>query len=715
MADKSSLDVLTGDLGLDPIEAASPPAAVATPQTSHDVLYGDLGLDAKDINAPELTERQRDIITRWGLDTRKFTRQNAPIETAEGLRDPQTGELVVGGRLEKARHENEWGPAQAFANGALQGLGPKLQAFTASMQPGAPADAYDQAKAHYETERANYNAARPLTGTGAEIGGALTTGIPATLLGAEAVGAGGALAARAAPRAEPAINFLTGAGGQGLARSANPITRFVASPVTRAASLATAGSEVGAGNAILSQNLSDEPLSDQVRQGAEWGAGLGVGIPAAWAGLRTSGSAVKAAAEPFYQSGRDAIVNRLLYEHAGPQTSPLAQVYGSHELVPGSVPTLAQAEANPGLSALERAVRNAPEGANRPFVERDFQNNMARDAALREMEGDQLSLEAARTERDQATRPLRMRALQNAPDTDAAPVVGLIDKILQSPSGQRDDVVSNLGKLRKKLVTGTTTDAVGNPVEVYQNDPRQLYGIRKSIGDLLERTNTSDAGKSAQVATRELMAVKGGIDRAITKVAPDFDKYLQTYAEMSKPIDAQELLQKMNFRTASGNVTPGLMNRATNQIGDMRVARGVNQAKSLDPEQVATLRNIRDDVVRSENTQLGAARGSPTWQNMASANALAEAGLPVGVLGGLYSHNPLIAALGYGVKKAYSAQDSVLRDQLIQSLLNPNTAIQTPARVLNPAMPVNRLIPYTVPVSAHVNKLLAPPAVNEAP
>ena len=187
------------DMGRNGAPAAK---SATTPDPDVAALYADTGYTPPKLpkGQRELTEAQRDTVTRWGLDPRKFTGQTAPIESAEGLRDPQTGELIVSGRAPNAGNKGqEWGTAQAIANGALQGLGPKLQAGLESLRSDAPAGAYDQAKAHYEAQRGAFNEAHPYAGQGAEIGGAVVSGIPLMMAGGGALNAAGRAAADAVP------------------------------------------------------------------------------------------------------------------------------------------------------------------------------------------------------------------------------------------------------------------------------------------------------------------------------------------------------------------------------------------------------------------------------------------------------------------------------------------------------------------------------------
>jgi hypothetical protein len=73
--------------------------------------------------------------------------------------------------------------------------------------------------------------------------------------------------------------------------------------------------------------------------------------------------------------------------------------------------------------------------------------------------------------------------------------------------------------LRKKLVTGTNAD--GSPI--YQNDPEQLWGIRKALDTALSPAARGTASDQ-QLAANQFMQVRPLITAAIEKAAPGFDK-----------------------------------------------------------------------------------------------------------------------------------------------------------------------------------------------
>ena len=140
------------------------------------------------------------------------------------------------------------------------------------------------------------------------------------------------------------------------------------------------------------------------------------------------------------------------------------------------------------------------------------------------------------------------------------------------------------------------------------------------------------AGKDsseAQHATGELLEVKKALDDAIEPVAPGFGDYLSTYANMSKPIEAQQFLQGKDLTDATSSQFS--LNKTKNlllTIQRMQSAPGANAAKSISPEQMQGLQALHSDLQRQANSMLGVGKNSATMQ-LINGNALLN-----GVTGG---------------------------------------------------------------------------------
>jgi hypothetical protein len=501
-----------------------------------------------------------------------------------------------------------------------------------------------------------------------------------------------------------------------LASSQNPKTALAGNitggvlGMTAAAGLAPSAI-MGSGATILRQGLTAMPanalinaVDSKVRGGSNSEAAVagGIGAAAGFAGPyiteggRRLGKGIVGAIEPFTPKGQSDIADRYLAKIAA--GGPLK--VDATEYVQGSKPTFAQATANPGLATTERAIRDIRPN---PFVAREAENAAARVDSFNALRGDELSLDNLIARRAAVSDPVREAAFLNKTPTDPSNVVGKIDEILASPSGQRDVVVSALNNLKKKLIITpekVLEDGTVKPA-VYQTDPEQLYGIRKAIGDMLSpMSKGTEANK--QLASRELQQVMTELDTSIESGAGGFQRYLKTFSDASKPIDSEKFLQKANVFDAKGNVNLGPIDRLIRTIKDAKRANGTNQAKNIADTTVSSLENIRKDLLRAQNSSLGKSIGSNTFQNLATANAANQMGVPLAIFDTLNA-KPGTAVAMYFLRKAYSAKNDAIIDEIVNKLLTP--ALPTSKAFLggnalnqNKVSGVNKLIGGAVPV-----------------
>lgn len=560
-----------------------------------------------------------------------------------------------------------------------------------------------------KASRAQYAAANPGAGLQGEIsrvgGNILGTAAPLAKVG-QAISAGGnailsairgtPAIAKAAPAAQAAGNFVAGNSGL-LSRMAN------------------LGIQGGAGAALLSGS-SDTPLLEQIGTGAA----LGSLIPAGAALLTGGKNVAQSLTRPFTEGGRTKMAEKLIADEAraaqggagafpagtqvpqvnpaltqsappvGPGFSPEnalnAAARGGRtaanfdEIIPGSRPTLAQATGNAGIAALERAAISRSPNA---FNELQQANNAARMDFFNGLRGNTQTLEQAIATRDETALPLLKGALANARPANANPVVSEIDSILASPDGKRPAVRSALDRVKQNLV-----DQTGN----LETDVAQLYGVRKSINDQLERVAGRD-NSEAQQASKQLLQVKSALDDAIEGSAPNFKEYLKQYAALSKPITSQQYLQGLELTDqTSSALTLNKVKAAINKIEKSRKGPGANEAKDLSDEQLNGLKALHADLQREANSAKGMARGSNTFQNLAT-NQLIEAmgggtvagavtpaaigtglGYLIGGPGGAALGGVAGSAVGNAVGGAVRARAPDVEAKLINLLLNPNGA-----------------------------------------
>ncbi|NMX39357.1 transglycosylase SLT domain-containing protein [Pseudomonas veronii] len=506
--------------------------------------------------------------------------------------------------------------------------------------------------------RADYDARNPdpgVQGMASRLAGNVG-GVMAPIAGVEAAAVQGGRAlgnALGNPQAlATAGNFLRGQGGNLASR------------------IAYGAQQGAAGGALLSGGQPDTTLGESTGLGAL----LGGAVPIAGSVLKAGGGALRSMIDPFTEAGQGRIAQATI-DRLGSRGPTVAD---TTTYVPGSVPTLAQATKNPAIAGLERYVQNVDQI---PLTAIKDANNVARMAHLERISGTPQTLADAVTAREAQALPKLQASLQGAGPADTKPVISEIDKILASPSGQRDSVVNALSKVRAKLDLGENGA---------QSDVAQIYGVRKSINDQLETVAGRDNSSAAQ-ASRELIQVRDSLDSAIERAAPGFGDYLKTYADLSKPINAQTFLQKAVLTEQSGSgPTLAKVNSLLNQVKKMRAAPGSNDAKALSQEQLDGLYALKKDLVREAGSAKGLPLNSATAQNLATANMMQSimpgplGMIPMGPesIGGALGYalgGPLGFGMGAGagnaMRQAMAGQNPAIQARLTELLTNPNTVI----------------------------------------
>lgn len=191
---------------------------------------------------------------------------------------------------------------------------------------------------------------------------------------------------------------------------------------------------------------------------------------------------------------------------------------------------------------------------------------------------------------------------------------------------------------------------------------------------------------------------------------PEYGQARQTFADLSRPINAMEVGQAIQARAtnpASGNITPSAFARA---LTDDAARTATGQANTtLDrvfmPAQLQQLNAISDDLGRAQFAQTaGRGVGSDTVQKLAYSNMLNQAGVPT-FLRNFAPGQAVGNVLAQGSQALYSRANQRLSEQLALALLDPRQAATLMERA-NPAAR-NRL--------AEALRLIATPATLGLP
>lgn len=305
--------------------------------------------------------------------------------------------------------------------------------------------------------------------------------------------------------------------------------------------------------------------------------------------------------------------------------------------------TLAEESLDPGVARLERNARSTGRG----FDEMDRANNLARVESLRGIAGTPQDMAAAQLEREANSMPF-LKAAKRATGADTSTLLRQIDRAHGLYEGRPavQSTLSDLAQLLQRPATAAEKRASPNwPDRVPRDEVAQLYNVRKTLGDLLSGKLAAEK-PAAQAATRELMMVKNGLDRAIGKASPEFRGYLTAYKEGSRNIDRMKLGQQLidggsgsaiiDPVTGAPVLTPAAFSR---QAGDLDAAAakatGFRKAKAsnlLEPEDMAAIRAIEDDLQRKAFAgSAGSGGNSHTFERQALENrigAQAASGIP---------------------------------------------------------------------------------------
>jgi hypothetical protein len=333
-------------------------------------------------------------------------------------------------------------------------------------------------------------------------------------------------------------------------------------------------------------------------------------------------------------SGTDRRAAEILAREA---TAPQTLTY-QQSAVPGVRLTLGESTQDPGLMALENAMRARNRGA---FEAIDQSNNAARVSQLGRIAGNETDMAAAIEARDAASSGLRDAAFREG---DATAQAARDRSALML--GNRGDA---LRPLREQVSAMSAQNASRPSVQAAVRDVDRalenagdsvgsLYKVRQYVGDLLEGKAGGDKGY-AKAASRELMQIRDALDEQLAQRAPSFPEYLQAYRQASRPINRMEVGREVLQRSSGavpdqlGNpvLTPAGVMRATGDLDAIAAkATGFKKAQAaeiLSPEDIGAIRAIQDDMVRQASRQRSGTVGSQTAERLAIGDRIAKQSL----------------------------------------------------------------------------------------
>lgn len=533
-------------------------------------------------------------------------------------------------------------------------------------------------------------------------------------------------ASQAEPRYNPTDGmsgtekFLAGAGkafvdaGRGIGQLVGLVSgQDVAEARQRDAALMDTGAGLAGnvvGNLAVTAPTVAIPAAATVKGAAAIGAGLGLVQPAAdladravnvglggaagpvgLAAGRALGGAwegAKAIAAPITPGGRERIVGSTLQRFSDDPAAAaqaLRGPIGGRSLVPGSLPTTAEASGDVGLAQLQRSVQSGDPALNSRFTERAASNQRARVAALDDIAGDDVKREAADAARRTNAQALYDKAFGQVLDPAALTPAQqtTVDELLKRPAMQRA-----IAKGREL--------AAESGIEIPQDGSgsiRALHYAKMALDDDIASLGPGGIGPTQQ---RAMMATRDKLLGWLDEVSPDYGAARRQYAEDSLPINRMDVGQRLRdtLKPPLADITPSGMGERINDFARVmrdpdalaRKATGRNGSRMEDiltEDQMRTVRAVASDAAQAADTNRGKAIGSNTVQNLTGQNLVQKLSSSTGLPTGLWDVG---GGLPRMLRFALSGREADVQDLLANALLDPQQGRRMLELALTPGM-----------------------------
>lgn len=435
------------------------------------------------------------------------------------------------------------------------------------------------------------------------------------------------------------------------------------------------------------------------------GGTIGAVVPGAVKVAASAVRSVRDALRPAATAVEEA-VRTVIREAADPS----ALMRPNPSQIPGVSRSLFEETLDPGVARLETRSR----GLGGDWAARDSANNAKRVEAIERFAGDESTLAAAKRARSEAATPALERAKHGVSPMDEAfdaldagvpyanPKTGYVlertangYRATPIAGGEAADMareeaeqflkwagVSAEGR-RPPIDTTTLVAELDNLAEQYTGNPQMQAALRQmkaqveaSNGHLAYLENArqfagnqiSGTADGSMVKLPDMIRAKDALTHTMREASDDFGQYLDTWKDMSRPINrmqvGQELLKRgsgaiEDSATGAPQLTPGKFGQAVKSLDRLAgTATGFRRATargSLQPEDLATVGAVNDDLARSaQRLRVGSGGGSHT----ASQLALGER---VGSMAGKAAEALPVIGQGIAVARAYLKQQGAQR------------------------------------------------------
>ena len=354
-------------------------------------------------------------------------------------------------------------------------------------------------------------------------------------------------------------------------------------------------------------------------------------------------------ASPLVKSGQKRMAGNIFNDSATDRNASLFNLDSSAPIVPGSMPTTGPASQDFGLLSLEKGVR----GKNPDkFAERASEQNAARQAELTAIGGTPNDLQAAITNRTNATSGLYSRS-----ELASAPVDKEFTSLMQRPAMQQ--AVS-----KAKEIAGNQGHQFNLSTESPNVTGANLQNVRQALDDRLSELVAKDSRPNE---IRALRTTLGDYNDWVSRNVPELRAADAAFKEHSGPVNSMTSVQDLQNRgsltsadVSTGNyfLSPSGYSRALDRMQE-------NPLHGVSPASMARLEAVRKDLENSQaiNGPLLKAPGSDTFQNL----AINQNMLGIGQSGGWLT-KPLSWIYNKG------GVDNAVNEYLVNGTLDPRFA-----------------------------------------
>lgn len=523
------------------------------------------------------------------------------------------------------------------------------------------------------------------------------------------------------------------AAGDYVAGKAAPYLPTVAQKLgAKLASGATQGAVVGAAQPVataaptLTDLVTGEQPPDywtQKAHQAELGAALGGTLPAAGAGVSAAWNAGKRAALPITNPSGYA-AQQIAHQLGADAPTIASDLAGAPTYVPGSVPTAAQAGADPRLVMMEKALANQSPEFKAALAARENANNAARLEAVGNVAQTPDALAQALAKRSAVTGPMRDFTVTNGNPVPVGSIQGALGSLEGGPLGVRPTIGGAASAMRSELggfTNVTPPDTLTNTPGAATASPAMLDALRQNANDYLSKfapqgfVGTQEQAAMTPIKSAIVEAIDaanpghklstGGWGQGLEQagpVAPSYRDYLSEFAKRSVPINTMEVGQQLQAKLLSGGLNSAGDAAAALPGYRSALAQALrNSDFAIDPQAQAALEGVQADLQRATISNSIKSGGSDTAYNQGAGKAFlralgaeSESNVPAAVAGGatLATTGSTKAAAGaaVGAKKAGGWVTNRVGNSLGDLLLDPQAlaaALKASAQPAAPAAP----------------------------